>query len=121
MIINADLHIHSHFSNSANDEMNIIAEKIVSTIDPYALQLAKELIHKNQDVSIEETLQNSLEPVEGYKDELEANLSKRVKIEEELIAARKAVEDVETSLRDSERKRQSVEQGLQRCWFRLWL
>ncbi len=63
--------------------------------------------------TIEETLQNSLEPVETYKDELEANLDKRIKIEEELIAARKAVEEVEAALRQSEQKRHSVEQSLQ--------
>lgn len=44
-----------------NDEMNITAGKIISTIDLHALKLAKALIHKNQDVTIEEVLNNELE------------------------------------------------------------
>lgn len=43
------------------NEMNIAAGKIVSAIDPHALKLAKALIHKNQDFSIEEVLENELE------------------------------------------------------------
>lgn len=44
-----------------DDEMNITAGKIISRIDPHALQLAKSLIHKNQNLSIEEVLNNELE------------------------------------------------------------
>ncbi|MCE7734711.1 MAG: enoyl-CoA hydratase/isomerase family protein [Candidatus Heimdallarchaeota archaeon] len=44
-----------------DDEMNITAGKIISGIEPYALKLAKTLIHKNQNLSIEEVLNNELE------------------------------------------------------------
>lgn len=63
--------------------------------------------------SLQQTLEESMEPVQTHQDELEANLAKRVKIEEEMIAARKAVEEVESNLRNAEKQRQEVEQGLQ--------
>jgi enoyl-CoA hydratase len=43
-----------------NDEMNVAAGKILSSIDSQALKLAKNLIHTNQDVSLDEALENEL-------------------------------------------------------------
>ncbi|MFV2014599.1 MAG: enoyl-CoA hydratase/isomerase family protein [Candidatus Heimdallarchaeota archaeon] len=47
--------------DNLEDEMNITAGKIISGIDQHALKLAKALIHKNLDLSIEEVLDNELE------------------------------------------------------------
>ncbi|MHA2031914.1 MAG: enoyl-CoA hydratase/isomerase family protein [Candidatus Kariarchaeaceae archaeon] len=48
-------------NDKLDDELNITAGKILGSIDPHALKLAKDLIHKNQDISIEEVLDNELE------------------------------------------------------------
>ena len=47
-------------NDELDDEMNVTAGKILSTIDQHALKLAKNLIHKNVDLPIEEVLENEL-------------------------------------------------------------
>lgn len=62
---------------------------------------------------LEETLQESREPVENHKLELEDKLEQRIRVEEELLQARRSLEEVESLLRDAEKQRQQVEQSLQ--------
>ncbi len=47
-------------NDELDDELNVTAGKILSTIDQRALKLAKELIHKNLDLPLEEALENEL-------------------------------------------------------------
>lgn len=68
---------------------------------------------------LEETLQESREPVESHKLELEEKLEQRIRVEEELLQARRNLEDVEALLRDVEKQRQQVEQRLQEIRGRL--
>ena len=51
-------------------------------------------------------------PIDDYKLELEAQLEKRVSVEDELTEARREVESVEAAMREAEQQRQKVEQVL---------
>lgn len=47
-------------SDKLDEELDVTAEKISTKVDQYALKLAKILIHKNQNASVEQTLENEL-------------------------------------------------------------
>ncbi|MDQ2077840.1 chromosome segregation protein SMC [Marinimicrobium sp. ABcell2] len=60
-----------------------------------------------------ESLGESSDPMEEHKLELEANLAKRLAVEEDLSQARTALESVEQELRDAEQARNRAEQEVQ--------
>lgn len=62
---------------------------------------------------LRDQLEETRDPGEDYKLELEALLEKRLSVEEELTAARKAVEQIEHDLREAEQERNKSEQGVQ--------
>ena len=62
---------------------------------------------------LQQTIGSSDDPTEEHQLQLEALLEKRITIEEEMSAARRAVEDVEQQLRELERARSRVDQDLQ--------
>lgn len=68
---------------------------------------------------LQESLQESQDPVENYKVELEEKLGLRIQVEEELIAARRQLEEVDALLRDVEKRRHQVEQNLQEIRVKL--
>ncbi|HWV15685.1 MAG TPA: chromosome segregation protein SMC [Cellvibrio sp.] len=59
------------------------------------------------------SLSESRDPIEEYKLELEANLSKRLSVEASLTEARRALETVEHELRSAEQGRNRAEQEVQ--------
>lgn len=85
------------------------------------LQRLREQMQRMTDrrAKLEETLQESREPVENHKLELEDKLEQRIKVEEELLQARRSLEEVEALLRDAEKQRQQVEHSLQEIRGRL--
>ncbi len=62
---------------------------------------------------LRDQLEETRDPGEDHKLELEALLEKRLSVEEELTAARKAVEQIEHDLREAEQERNKSEQGVQ--------
>ncbi len=59
-----------------------------------------------------DSLENSQDPADDQKTELEALLQKRLTVESELDSARKAVQDVEHQLREYEKSRGKIEQAI---------
>lgn len=59
------------------------------------------------------SLSENRDPIEEYKSELEANLSKRLSVEASLTEARRALETVEHELRNAEQSRNRAEQDVQ--------
>ncbi|MGH1373456.1 MAG: chromosome segregation protein SMC [Cellvibrionaceae bacterium] len=68
---------------------------------------------------LRDQLEETRDPAEDHKLELEALLEKRLSVEEELTAARKAVEQIEHDLREAEKERNKSEQGVQAIRARL--
>lgn len=68
---------------------------------------------------LRDQLEETRDPGEDHKLELEALLEKRLSVEEELSAARKAVEQIEHDLREAEQERNKSEQGVQAIRARL--
>ena len=58
---------------------------------------------------LQEQLQNSVDPIDDHRAELEGLLNRRVAVEDELNEARRALEDVETALRQTEKQRHQLE------------
>lgn len=67
---------------------------------------------KERRESLLENIENTQDPAEEQKSELEALLQKRMSVEAELTAARTAVQEVEHQLRELEQSRGKVEQTL---------
>ena len=61
-----------------------------------------------------DSLSEGSAPVESHQEELEANLQKRLSVEEQLLEAKKTVESIEEGLRNAEKERQTLEQDIQR-------
>jgi chromosome segregation protein len=68
---------------------------------------------ESRKAQLQETIGEGEDPTVEHQVELEALLEKRLSIEEEMTAARKAVETVEQQLRDSEQARAQIEKELQ--------
>ena len=68
---------------------------------------------QTRETEIQEQLEQSQAPLAGNKELLEQQLAARVTVEEELGAARKLVEEVETELRDLDQARMHIDQAVE--------
>ncbi len=68
---------------------------------------------EERQAQLREALEQSQEPVEEQQLELDANLNKRLAVEEELTEARRALEAVEHELRGAEQSRSQAEREVQ--------
>jgi len=82
-------------------------ESAAQNLDRMQSQLAQ---FERREVDIREQLEESEEPLANNKRALEQQLAARLAVEEEMAAARRRVESVESELRDLDQERMQVEQ-----------